>query len=421
MPASPRISLASAVFDRVLRQARIAGQPEPVDIAIAGERIARIAPGIASDAPSEDLGGRFACAGFVETHVHLDKACILDRCAICEGTLAEAVAQSARAKAGFTEEDVLARAEHVMARAIGHGTTVMRSFCEVDPRAGLRSFDALRALRAAHAHAVDLEICAFAQDGLTQEMETYRLLDAACAAGADLVGGCPYTDPDPARHIALVFDLADRYGLRVDFHLDFNLAPESSNLDAVLRETARRGYGGRVSVGHVTQLSAQPTAAVDRIAARMADHGVALTVLPATDLFLMGRGIDRLVPRGVAPAHRMAELGVTTSIATNNVMNPFTPFGDASLLRMANLYANILQVAQDDAVDRVFAMITADAARLLGRDAHRLAEGGPADIVVLDAPDARTALREIAPTWAGWKRGRPNFRRPPVVLAPPPA
>lgn len=114
--------------------------------------------------------------------------------------------------------------------------------------------------------------------------------------------------------------------------------------------------------------------------------------------------------------HRLIGLpGVTSSIATNNVLNPFTPFGDASLIRMANLYANVAQLASDADLARAFAMITTDAARLLGTH-QAIAPGAPADLVVLDAPDGGAAVREIAPAVAGWKRGRPTFRQEPVRL-----
>ncbi len=82
------------------------------------------------------------------------------------------------------------------------------------------------------------------------------------------------------------------------------------------------------------------------MARRLADAGVAVTVLPSTDLFLMGRAADHNVPRGVTRADRFHAHGVTCSLATNNVLNPFTPFGDCSLIRMANLYANIAQLGR---------------------------------------------------------------------------
>lgn len=398
--------------DTLLRGLRISGESEVVDIAIADGRIAALAPRLVCEAATtEDFGGAFAFPGFVETHIHLDKAGILGRCRICEGTLAEAVAQTTRAKADFDEADVYARASRVVEKAILHGTNVMRTFVEVDPRVDLRSLAAIRRLRDDYAHAIDLEICAFAQEGITQEPATERLLEAALACGADLVGGCPYTDTDPAGHVARIFELARRHDVDVDFHLDFDLDPSWSHLPHVIAETERLGWGGRVSIGHVTKLAMQAPEEVAATARRLASAGIALTVLPATDLFLTGRAHDRARPRGVAPAHVLARAGVTTSIATNNVLNPFTPYGDASLLRMANLYANVAQSASDAEIAGIFDMVGASAARLMRRQ-RNLTVGTPADIVVLDAPDAVSAVREIAPTLAGWKHGRKTFERP---------
>ncbi|MCX8997077.1 amidohydrolase family protein [Rhizobiaceae bacterium BDR2-2] len=407
------------LFDLVIRNARTDGAETPVDIAVKDGLIAAIGPGLRCEAVEEtDVAGAYAFGGFVDSHVHLDKACILDRCAMCEGTLAEAVRETAKAKTGFTAEDVHARAARVVEKAISHGTTRMRSFVEIDPRAGFRSFEALKRVKADYAFAIDIELCAFAQEGLTQEPETLAMLDRALAEGADLVGGCPYTDPDPARHVALIFDLAEKHDVAVDFHLDFDLDPNRTNLPAVIDETERRGWGGRVSIGHVTNLSAMPADAVDAIGHRLAAAGIALTVLPATDLFLNGRGAETLVPRGVAPAHRLAAAGVVTSIATNNVLNPFTPYGDASLIRMANLYANVVQLSRDDDMRLVFSMVSTAAAHLL-RAPSGLAVGTEATVVLLDCPDPAAAVREVARVIGGWKRGRRSFWNGRMSLFPP--
>lgn len=397
-------------FDLVIRNARIDGTGGLVDIAVSGGRIAGIRSGSGFEATEAfEAAGAYAFGGFADSHVHLDKACILDRCRICEGTLAEAVRETARLKPGFDEEDVYARAARVVEKAIVHGTTRLRTFVEIDPRAGFRSFEAIKRIRADYAFAIDIEICAFAQDGLTHEPETIAMLDAALADGADLIGGCPYIDVDPTRHVELIFDLAEKHNVAVDFHLDFDLDPQNTNLPAVIRETHRRGWQGRVAIGHVTNLSAMSPEQVAEIAESLADAGIALTVLPATDLFLNGRNHERLVPRGVAPAHAFAARGVTTSIATNNVLNPFTPFGDASMIRMANLYANVAQLSRDEDIDAVFGMVSHNAARLMGIDCTGLAVGAEATIVLLDCDDERSAVREIAPVLAGWKRGRKSF------------
>jgi cytosine/creatinine deaminase len=403
-------------LDLVLRQARIAGRDGLSDIGIGDGRIAAIDPRIESDALEVPLDGRLAFAGFVDTHIHLDKSCISDRCRCEQGTLQEAIAAVAGAKAAFTEEDVYARARRTLERAIVQGTTHMRTHVEIDPRIGLRGYDAIRRLKADYAWAIDLEICAFPQEGLINDPGTEDLLVAACSAGADLIGGCPYTDSDPHGQIARIFALAERFDLDIDFHLDFDLDPTWMHLDEVCRLTDAFRRGGRVAIGHVTKLSALAPDALDAVARRLADAGVAVTVLPATDLFLMGRAHSHNAPRGVAPAHRLAGHGVTCSLATNNVLNPFTPFGDCSLIRMANLYANTAHAGTAHELAACFDLVTASPARLMNLTSYGIAIGNPADVVVLDCADPAAAVAELAQPVLGFKRGRPTFTRPLPVL-----
>lgn len=399
----------NTMFDLAIRNVRTQEDGVPVDIGVTQGVIAAMGPKIGCEAIEDvDGDGAFAFSGFIDTHIHLDKACILDNCQICQGTLVEAVRETARAKAGFTQDDVYERASDVVEKAISHGTVRMRSFVEIDPRAGFRSFDAIKRVRRDYAFAIDIEICAFAQEGLTNETETWDMLDQALRDGADLVGGCPYTDPEPTTHISRIFDLAVKHDVDVDFHLDFSLDPTLSDLPTVISATKLHGWQGRVAIGHVTNLSALAPDDITLVARHLAQAGIALTVLPATDLFLNGRNFDRLVPRGVAPAHLLARQGVVTSIATNNILNPFTPYGDASLIRMANLYANITQLSRDEDLASVFAMVSSAAAQQL-RAPYGLAVGKPASFVLIDSHGPKAAVREVSRVIAGWKNGRKSF------------
>jgi cytosine deaminase len=408
------------MLDLVLRNARIAGRgAAPFDIGVADGRIAEIAENIVTEVPHEDANGRLVTPGFVETHIHLDKSCILDRCQSQDGTLQEAIAQVAAAKRAFTEDDVYARGRRTLEKAIVQGTTRMRTHVEIDPRIGLRSFAAIARLKRDFAWAIDLEICVFPQEGLLNDPGTEELLVAACEAGADLIGGCPYTDTDPHGQIARIFAIARRFDLDIDFHLDFDLDASRMDLEDVCRQTQAFRYGGRVAVGHVTKLSALPPDRLAAMARRLADAGVAVTVLPATDLFLMGRSHDHNVPRGVTPAHRLLAHGVTCSLATNNVLNPFTPFGDCSLSRIANLYANIAQVGALPDLAACFDLVTTQPARLMNLTDYGIAVGNPADLVVLDASDPVMAVAEIARPLLGLKRGRRSFSHAAPTLFPP--
>jgi cytosine deaminase len=406
-------------LDLILRNARLAGRGETLDIGIAGGRIAALAQNLGGEAPEQHLDGRLVLGGFVETHIHLDKSCILERCRSEQGTLNEAIAEVAAAKRAFTQDDVYARARRTLEKAILHGTMRMRTHVEVDPRVGLKGFNAIRALKRDYAWAIDIELCVFPQEGLLNDPGTEELLVAACEQGADLIGGCPYTDSDPHGHIARIFALARRFDLDIDFHLDFDLDASWMDIDEVCRQTAAHRYGGRVAVGHVTKLSALPPAHLDDVARRLAEAGVAVTVLPATDLFLMGREHLHSVPRGVAPAHRLRDHGVICSLATNNVLNPFTPFGDCSLIRMANLYANVAQTGRPGELAACFDMITTLAAKLMNLKDYGVAIGNPADLVVLDCGNPGSAVAELAAPLFGVKRGRRSFARPTPLLYPP--
>lgn len=406
-------------LDLILRNAYIGTlEPQTVDIAIAGGRIVDIAPEIAADAPEEDVAGKLVIAGLVETHIHLDKACILDRCKSEQGTLAEAIAEVAAAKRDFSEDDVYRRARRTLEKSILQGTMRMRTHVEVDPRIALKGFHAIQRLREDYRWAIDIEICVFPQEGLLNDPGTEELLIAACEQGADVIGGCPYTDRDPHGQIARIFEIARRFDRDIDFHLDFDIDPSRMDLEEVCRLTEAAGWGGRVTVGHVTKLSAIGRERFAEIAARLADVGVAVTVLPATDLYLMGRGRDHDVPRGVTAAHRLLDHGVVCSIATNNVLNPFTPFGDCSLVRMANLYANVAQIGRPAELASCLDMVTVLPAKLMNLKNYGIKIGNPADLVALDCSTPALAVAELARPLFGLKNGRRSFVCPPPRLLP---
>jgi cytosine deaminase len=201
-------------------------------------------------------------------------------------------------------------------------------------------------------------------------------------------------------------------------HLDLGDTPDGMQIEYVCDCTERYRYGGRVAVGHVTQLSTAPSAQFEAIARRLADVGVAVTVLPSTDLHLTGRSQDHSVLRGVTHAHKLLGHGVNCSLSTNNVLNPFTPYGDASLIRMANLYANVCHVSRPAELAECFAMLTTRSATLMRRDDYGIAPGNAADLVVFDCADARSAVAELVPPLFGLKDGRLTFTRPPATLRP---
>ena len=408
-------------MDAIVRNVRVNDDPAAplVDIGISGGYIAAIQPGLQADGQVIDAGGRLASPGFVETHIHLDKSCILDRLSSRRGGLSEAIDEVARLKAEWTADDVYQRAKRTLEKCVVNGTTQMRTHLEVDPVIGLRSLEGILPLVDEFRWAMDIEVCIFPQEGLLNNPGTDELMVEALGRGGSVVGAAPYTDSHPHGQIDRVFEIAREFDIDIDMHLDFGPDADSLDLDYVCDLTERFGYGGRVAIGHVTKLSALPPERLREKSRRLAESGVAVTVLPATDLYLMGRHQSHAMMRGVAPAHRLLADGVNCSLSTNNVLNPFTPFGDCSLVRMSNLYANICQVGDRDGIEECFEMVTRRPAQLMRLPDYGIEVGNPADLVVLDCRTRAEAVTEVAHPVMGFKNGRQTFTRAPAILHSP--
>lgn len=408
-------------MDVIIRNARIEdGLDAPwVDIGVEDGRITVISQDLKADGEVIDVEGRLVAPGFVETHIHLDKSCISDRIVSSQGGLNAAIGEVARLKAGFTAEDVYDRGKRTLEKCVLNGTTHVRTHLEVDPVIGLRSLEGIIPLVDEFRWALDLEICIFPQEGLLNNPGTDELIVQALSKGGTVVGAAPYTDSDPKGQIDRIFAIAREFDVDIDMHLDFGPDTESFDLDYVCELTETYHYGGRVAIGHVTKLSAVPTEILQEKARRLADAGVAATVLPATDLYLMGRHQEHSVMRGVAPVHQMLAAGVNCSLSTNNVLNPFTPFGDCSLIRMANLYANICQVGDPKGLADCFDMVTARPARLMRLAGHGIEVGKAADMVALDCASKAEAVAEVVSPMMGFKAGRRTFERPAACLNAP--
>ena len=367
--------------DLLLRGARVGDRADLVDIAIAGGHIAAVGGPAWTAARTIDLGGAFVTAGLVDAHIHLDKALLTDRVDAPEGTLAEAIRVTGEAKRAFTVDDIQARARRVLDMAVRAGTTAMRTHVEVDPIIGLTGMEAVLPLRAEYAAALDLQICAFAQEGIVKAPGTEGLLRRALTMGADVVGGCPYNDTDGEAHIRIVFALATSFGVDADFHVDFSDEPDHLHIRDIARASIAAGWEGRVTAGHLTELAAVAPHEQDYLIGLIKDAGIGVIALPATDLYLMGRGDDYNIRRGLTPIRRLLEAGVPVALATNNILNAFTPVGTADLTHMAFIAAVAAHMGTPALLRDLVAAITTHPATMLRRPEYGLGPGCRADLV----------------------------------------
>jgi cytosine deaminase len=295
----------------------------------------------------------------------------------------------------------------------------MRTQVEVDPAIGMRGFEAIQSLIDDYKWAIDIEMCVFPQDGLISYPGTEELVVEGLKRGGKLIGGAPRYDKDQEGQIHRIFELAREFDVDIDIHLDVGPRTDDMLIHLVRELTEKYQRGGRVVAGHMAKLSLLPPDELTKLAKSLAGAGVAVTVLPTTDLFLMGRNRDDSVVRGVADANHLCEHGVNCSLSSNNILNPATPFGDCSLMRIANLYANVVQLDRPPQMRECFNMLTERSARLMNLKDYGFKIGNPGDVVIINAETPEQAVAEIAQPLAAFKNGRQTMAwSPPELLRP---
>lgn len=398
-------------MDLVIRDARLRGADRPVDIGIAGGRIARVAPGLGGAATEElDAAGGLVTPSFVEPHIHLDKALTAGRARENPTNFFEdAVALMREVKRTYTVEDVADRATRVLHWLVGHGVTFVRSYVDVDTIVGLTALEGVARARERCRALAHVELIAFPQEGIVADPGAGELLAQALERGADVVGGMPHAEwleDDARRHTDLVFELARRHNRDIQMHVDETDDPGARNLHYYAVKALREGWAGRVAADHVTALAAWDDAYAARVIDLVARARMSVVVLPTK---LMRGGVRDREPRrrGITRVKELLAAGVNVAYGQDVVMDGFLPlFGTGDPLQVGFLLAFAAQLGTPAQVETLYDMATLNGARLMRLEGYGVAPGCRADLVVLDAPTVHEAYRTQAPRRAVVHDGR---------------
>lgn len=410
----------------LLRNARLRDEQPPVDIGIAEGRIRSIA---GADGPSTDgwdrvldLDGRLVIPGLVNAHAHLDKA-LLPKTATQELAYVDGYLEGpglTETKAGFTHDDVKARARTALRWAIAAGTTAIRTHIDIDPYARLTGLKAILELKQEYASLIDIQTVAFPQEGFFREPETREILEDACRLGVDLIGGKPSADPDFKAHLDVVCELAAAYDRGIDVHIDTSLDPDynASTVDVdgapmpaelevvyLAQKTRELGFQGRVTASHLCALSAVKPPLAANVIKLLKRAGVAVIVCPISNLYWGARGDDYDVRRGIAPVHKLLSAGIVTAYATDNFRDAWNLYSGPDMLIHGLVTAAACHMTTPEDLWTVLEMATENPARILGLSDFGVAEGRWADLVVLETDSLIDAMTRIVPRTYVFRRG----------------
>jgi cytosine deaminase len=391
------------MIDWILRRARVADNRPLVDIAIADGRILALGQTVPQPAASEwDLEGRAVLPGLIDAHAHLDKT--YTTIENHSGTLLEAIEVWNRIKQQRNRADVRTTADRAIQSAVANGITVMRSHVDTEVSGDLVALEALLDLREQTRHMIDVQLVALGMPGGTRENR--ETIEEAMRLGVDVVGGAPALSADPHGDIEAAFDLAERHAKALDLHIDETEDPNTLTLEYLADQTRLRGMQGNVTAGHCCSLAFIDDTTAARVMDKVAEAQLNIVTLPSCNLVLMGRE-GHPAPRGTTRVKELLARGVNVCAASDNVHDPFNPFGSYDLLQIANLNGHTAHMSGEAELYACLQMVTANAARaLVLQGDYGLAAGRRADLVIVDATRVLDAVVSPPPRLGTFKAGR---------------
>ena len=381
-------------LDLVIRRARLRGrQAGVVDIGITKDRIGKIEATIASKGTLElDAQGNLVTESYVNPHLHLCKVWTLPMMeeealktyqGEAMGKTMAGIELASKIKEKYAESWIVENARRAVAMAALHGNLHIRAFADVDRKARLEGVKALIRIRDEFRGIVNIQVVAFAQDGIVREAGAKELMHQAMKLGADVVGGIPwieFTTADAAEHVRVCFDLAQEFDKDVSMLLDDAGDPDLRTLEMMAVEALRRGWHGRALAHHCRAMSLYPIPYVQRLARVLQQARVPVVTDPHT-----------------GPLHaRVKELlaeNVLVCLGQDDISDAYYPFGRNNMLEVAFLASHLLWMMTREDLEKLYDMISVDAAAALNIGRFEVSEGAPANLVVLEHPDVIEALR----------------------------
>jgi cytosine/creatinine deaminase len=386
----------SQPFDILIKNAQLRGPTGLTDMGILDGRITSVEIHLEGTAELIiDAGGNLVTESFVNPHLHLCKVYtrqMMDDEALTGyhaegmGKAMTTIELAARVKEKYAEEWIIKNVRQALAQAALYGNTHIRAFADVDSKARLEGIKALLRAREEFKGIVEVQVCAFAQDGLAREPGASELMHQAMQMGADVVGGIPwieYTEEDIQAHIKEVFDLAQEFDKDVSMLVDDAGDAGLRSLEAMAVEAIRRGWQGRALAHHARAMQLYPQPYFQKVAALLKKAQMGVVSDPHT-----------------GPLHaRVKELleeGVLVCLGQDDISDGYYPFGRNNMLEVAFLAAHLLWMTTNRELETLYDMITVNAANAMNLRDHSLKMGNPANLVILSAPNVLEALREHA-------------------------
>ena len=337
--------------------------------------------------------GRLLLPSFSDVHVHLDSTRIgLPFREHTGGPGVWTMMMNDRQNWRNAEVPLQDRVNDTLGRMIARGTTRVRSYAQVDVDCRLERFEAVAAAKEKFAGQAWVDIIAFPQAGLLLEEGTVELMEEALKAGANVMGGIDpcSLDRDPAKHLDIVFGLAEKYQVPIDIHLHEPGELGVFSTDLVLERTRALGMQGKVTMSHAYQLGSVNEVTTRRLIDAFAELDVSMaSVAPAA--------------AGQLPIPLLTEAGVRLGLGEDGQRDYWSPYGNTDMLDRTWQLAFTHGFRKDELIEHCLAIATIGGASILDPSATRLKDtahrpgvdvGDPAELMLVEGETVASTVMD---------------------------
>ncbi len=322
---------------------------------------------------------------FVESHAHFDKSFSWINYPNLKSNYENALSVNLEEHVTRTANTVFKRAEKSLNLAIKNGYRAIRTHIDTYSFQDQEIWPKLFHLQKIYSENLSLQFVALAQIDFWGTNEG-DLFARKFKLNNGILGGVlvpPFDRPKIIKSLSDMLLLAKKYKLEVDLHIDESSVEPGSGMQILLNTIEKLNIKVKVTCSHSSSLLLLKDNALAKLAEKMADRNIKVIALPLTNFWLLNRQDKNTLSRPVAPIKQLQKSFIDVSIGSDNVQDPWYPFGNFDPFYLMSHAMPMLQLNPWDRLS-LSAIFNAPS-RLLNLNWDGVVKKGcPADFVIVD-------------------------------------
>ena len=325
---------------------------------------------------------------FVETHSHFDKSFTVRDFPNFKSNYQEALSANLEEHKTRSTRKVIERAEKSFNLALKNGYRAIRSHIDTYETQDKNIWDELFKLKKKYSSKLKLQYVALAPLEFWDTPRGEELVKMFPKENG-IIGGVlvpPFKNKSKIIYlISKTLLLANKYKLEIDLHIDESTTEPGAGIKVLLETIDKLNIKVPITCSHLSNILFLSNNEILNLGRKIAEKDIKVIALPLTNFWLLNRNNKSTsLNRPVAPIKQLQKSLVDVSIGSDNVQDPWYPFGNYDPFYLMSLAIPMLQLNPWERL--TLSSIFLSPSRLLNLNWDGLVKKGcPVDFVLLEA------------------------------------